>query len=349
MRFSSRAPASGLVDTSAVVGGVRIELQSLQASTINDLLRERRNKVAQPDTSLTNFVPGAYKLGPFDVLTVAVWEHPELTSPLGEYRSDIASGQTIDAEGRFFYPYAGLVEAKGLTVGEVREKLREALKPYLNAPQLDVKVSSFRSRKAFLYGAVSNPGPIALTETPTSLLEVLSQAGTTAGNGDLTRVELQRDGRVFIVDALQVDQTGSIASHIFLKQGDAIRVPSTDEEKVYVMGEVRSQTSVPLKSGRLSLVQALAEAGGLDLTTAQTKGVYVIRQQGDRVRVWHLDARSPLALAMADRFPLEARDLVFVDATNLVLWNRVVGLVLPTVQLYNAGVQGILDTKKVPE
>ena len=37
-----------------------------------------------------------------------------------------------------------------------------------------------------------------------------------------------------------------------------------------------------------------------------------------------------MALAMADRFELNPRDIVYVDASGLATWNRFIGLILPT-------------------
>jgi polysaccharide export outer membrane protein len=87
-------------------------------------------------------------------------------------------------------------------------------------------------------------------------------------------------------------------------------------------------------------VQALADVGGLSPLSAQAKGIYVIRaQDSTAIDVFHLDARNPVALAMADRFPLRPRDVVFVDATNLARWNRVVGLLEPTLDMYYTGLE----------
>jgi polysaccharide export outer membrane protein len=49
--------------------------------------------------------------------------------------------------------------------------------------------------------------------------------------------------------------------------------------------------------------------------------------------VYHLDAASPVALALAEDFELQPKDVVFVDATSLVRWSRVISLLLPTSQL----------------
>jgi polysaccharide export outer membrane protein len=119
-------------------------------------------------------------------------------------------------------------------------------------------------------------------------------------------------------------------SRIPLKNGDMIYVRNRDESKVTVMGEVTQQTGVMLRSGRLSLNDALIEVGGLNLTTANPLQIYVIRNEVKGQSIFHLDARTPTAIAMADGFALKPKDVVYVDPVPLVQWNRVLNLILPT-------------------
>lgn len=52
--------------------------------------------------------------------------------------------------------------------------------------------------------------------------------------------------------------------------------------------------------------------------------------------MFHLNAKNAMALAMAGRFNLNARDVVYVDASGLATWNRIITLILPTAQtIYN--------------
>ena len=352
MHLGASAPADSSTDTSGVVNGMRVRLRSLTPRTANELSRDEESVRRLPE-SLTSLKPLPYRLGLYDVITVAVWEHPELSMPLGQYRSDLASGQMVDESGNIFYPYVGMVKARGLTSTELRETLLASLSKVLNNPQLDVKVTGFRSQKVFVNGAVAKPGAVPVTDVPLTLLDAVNQVGgllpsTAASGSDGSRVELRRDGRTTVVDLFADYGQGADPSQVVLKDGDVVRVPSRDEAKVYVLGEVEKQQALPMDNGRMTLSGALAEAGGLSPLSAEGKGLYVIRlRDSGSVDLYHLDARNPLALALGDRFPLRPRDIVWVDATGLARWNRVIGLILPTASLYYNTMLGTSSTKSV--
>jgi polysaccharide export outer membrane protein len=178
-------------------------------------------------------------------------------------------------------------------------------------------------------------------------MDAINQAGgvmpsmsTTGEGGDESHVELLRRGRSYVIDLVGDYGEGPGPSQILLQDSDVVRVASREQAKVYVLGEVTNPSALQMENGRLSLVQALADVGGLSPLSAQAKGIYVIRaQDSTAIDVFHLDARNPVALAMADRFPLRPRDVVFVDATNLARWNRVVGLLEPTLDMYYTGLE----------
>jgi polysaccharide export outer membrane protein len=94
---------------------------------------------------------------------------------------------------------------------------------------------------------------------------------------------------------------------------------------------VNAPKALPMNNGSLTLAQALGEAGGLNQLSASSRQVYVIRNANQKEPlVFNLDAGSPVALAMAEQFELNPRDVVFVDASGLARYNRIISLILPT-------------------
>lgn len=336
MRYGVSGPDDGLSDTSATYNGVRVEMRSLTPREALSVARREDSTRKLVPNELLQYVPGPYQIGKHDILTIAVWEHPELTMPFGAYRNDEAAGQTVDDSGTFYFPYAGTVRALGLTPAELRKSLLNSLANSLTSPQLDAKVTSFRSQRVYVGGAVARPGMVAITDVPLTLLDALAQAGGLTGTADPRRLELMRDGKTSILDLNSITGTKNTAFRIWLKHGDVVRIPDAEESKVYVLGEVERPSALPMTSGKMTLVNALAASGGLNPLSAQSKSIYVIRGEiPSKIQVWHLNARNPLALAMADRFALHPKDLVYVDATKLANWNRMLNLVLPTASLFN--------------
>ena len=100
-----------------------------------------------------------------------------------------------------------------------------------------------------------------------------------------------------------------------------------------------------MEHGRLSLTQALGEVGGVFETTADADAIYVVRPGKGRlgIDVFHLSARNPVALVLADQFQLMPRDVIYVDNTGLVGWNRFITLILPTATLVSESASAATD------
>lgn len=276
--------------------------------------------------------PAVYHLGAGDVLGVTVWDHPELN--IDRSRSDTQHapeiGHVIGADGMVFFPYAGALNARGRTVEEFRKALAQALSRQLKDPQVSVQVSQFRSQRAYVGGEVKTPGALTLTDVPIRVADAVMQAGGGTELADLSHVELSRGGQLYKLDLRTFYANGRADLNPVLKDGDIINLPSAAAERIFVMGEVPRPGVQAVGDHHVSLTEALAAAGGLDQTTAAANRVYVIRGEGDQRIVYHLDARSAESLALADRFDLQPRDVVFVDAAGVTRWNRFVSQILPS-------------------
>ena len=123
---------------------------------------------------------------------------------------------------------------------------------------------------------------------------------------------------------------GEDPAKIMLRNGDVVRIPSRDESKVFVAGEVVSPKALTMHDGRLTLNEALGESGGINPVTGDGGQVYVVRNTNKEIVVYQLDANTPAALAIAEAFELSPKDLVYVAATPLTNWNRTISLIFPS-------------------
>lgn len=287
-------------------------------------------------TSLSQGKKGyVYRIGPHDILSIIVWDHPELTIPAGEFRSPESAGHLVTDDGTIFYPYVGTVQVAGKTVSEVRTILTRMIAEKIVNPQLDVKVITYRSQKAYIVGEVAEPGPQPITDQPLSIIQAINLSGDVKREADMANVTLSRNGETFNIDLLAMYKDGDMANNILLENDDILYIPDISQQKVFVLGEVTRPSSLLMNKGRMSLSEAIADAGGVNNVTANTDRIFVIRREIDRTNIYHLDGSSPDALILGDQFELRPRDVVYVETAGITRWNRVIEQILPTVQLLN--------------
>ena len=318
-----------------------------------NLIRQLRDADANAsDSRILSLIgkPQPYTLGVGDVLQITVWDHPELSGAVATQTqsavrpADPASGFVIGEDGNLTYPYAGTVHVLGLRVDQVQAKLYERLASVFNRPQLTVRIASFRSQQIYVDGEVHTPGPQAISDIPTTLYDAVSRAGGFSQTADQSRMVLVRNGTTYPINFPQLLAQGKNPASIMLKSGDLLRVVSRDDNGVYVMGEVsKPATAIPMRNGKLSLSDAISQVGSLNSATADAAQLYVIRGSSDTTpQVFHLDARSPVAMILANQFELRPKDVVYIDGNGLVRISRVLNLLLPAI---NAGLYGAVATK----
>lgn len=293
--------------------------------------------------------PAPYRLGPGDVLQITVWDHPELAAALGQptpstRTDDAAPGFVVDERGNVQFPYAGTVHVAGDNVEQVQRKIVSRVSKVYKNPEVTVRVVSYRAQSIYIDGEVGKPGAVQITDIPMTLTEALGRAGGFTAAADQSRVTLVREGHSYPISFSDLVKAGHNPSEIVLKPGDMVRVGSRDENGVYLMGEVnKPATIMPMRSGRLTLAEALSQAGSLNPGTSNAKQLFVIRDStGSNPQIYHLDATSPVSMVLANQFELQPKDVVYVDNGALVKFNRVLSLFLPAI---NAGLTAAIVTK----
>ena len=159
---------------------------------------------------------GEYTIGREDVLEIAVWKDPALTTTA-----------PVRPDGRVSVPMLGDVEAEGKTPHDLAREIAGKLQPFVKEPVVSVIVREVNSSKFAIVGEVTHPGVYPMRGR-TSILQAVALAGGLtefAAKGDITVIRRGKDGKElrYKVDLGDVvDGDGTVPS---LRAGDTVFVP----------------------------------------------------------------------------------------------------------------------------
>lgn len=346
---------------SVAQGGTRDAAQppssEIKPITSTLLQEEKATKTARSSANLNALMapPVPYTIEKGDILNVIVWDHPELSGGMNANRAnstmtamDMPANQmpgstfTVGHDGSIQFPYVGVLKMGGLTEDQARDLLTSRLGHYINKPNVTLSVQSYRSKRIYVDGEVKTPGVQTINDIPMTLLEAVNRAGGFLPSADQSQIMLNRGGSMYHINLPELVKAGMDPAEIMLSSGDVVSVLSRDQSKVFISGEVIVPRALQMHNGRLSLNEALGEAGGINPQSGDARQVYVIRRQSNKPEVYLLDAQTPDALALAEGFELYPKDIVYVAPTALTNWHRTISQMLP-------GALGGVVTSAIPQ
>ena len=219
-------------------------------------------KLLPPATNAPSIPQESLLIGPGDVLHVQVMDAPEM-----EQHVRVADSGMIPLVGD------GDVKVSGLTVADAESAIRDHMVAthYMNHPQVLVTVEQYATETVSVVGEVARPGVFPIT-TPRTVLDVLSFAGGITNVADRNITIQRHDSKDDTVSYyVSNDPKQAVATQVMVNPGDTVIVPKAGI--VYILGDVNRPGGFAMSNNEdhMTLLQALALAGGVQHSAKQGK------------------------------------------------------------------------------
>ena len=281
-----------------------------------------------------------YRVGPGDVLAISI---PGQRKPV-EGDASARQGYRIYSSGKVLLPIVGGVQVNGLTVDEVQLKLNEVYRTYIKDPIISVEVLEYKSQPIYLMGSFNTPG-VQYLDRPVTLIQGVALGGGLASTANLRGARLVRENRIVPVDIYELMYNNDLRHNVPLRPNDTLFIPGNEQANVYVLGAVKKEGTIPMVNGRLTLLQALSNAGLGTRSNYDSSQVRIIRSfsatKGELLVVDLEQIMSGTTLPL----PLMDGDIVYVPSSAVANWNEAISQMLPSLQAVGAILQPFVQIK----
>ncbi len=172
--------------------------------------------------------PDDYLIVPGDSLLINIYRRSDL-SPLFKLVD-----YTVDTIGRISIPIIGDIQAKGMTIGQLRSRISHDLSDLFVSPVVNVILKKATGRKIFVLGEVKKPGAYSIDINTTAIESILMSGGFTK-DADTAKVVILRtvpaksgtsqNKHLTTLDIEKLLAEADIRQNVILRKGDIVFVP----------------------------------------------------------------------------------------------------------------------------
>lgn len=296
--------SSGQKDVPAVLPAGQPASQAAVSATAAASGTQQNSQAANPQTSTTDTSDQSalVKLGPGDLIEVNVYNVPELTTKA-----------RVGNSGDVYLPLIDYVHVEGLTQEEAQTLIEKRLSDggFVRTPHVTIFVDEAASQGVTIMGEVGKPG-IYPDVADHKLYEIISIAGGFSPAAS-RKIAIVRRGQL---EPIRIDLprnlTDDLSGNVDVLPGDTINVPRAPI--IYVVGDVGRPSGLLVDNGALTVLQALALAGGTN-HTAKMSGVRIIRKTPSGMIETHVALKKMLEAKTPD-VTLQADDILFVPLSG---------------------------------
>jgi len=255
------------------------------------------SRAAEIDSSQT-------RLGPGDLIEISVYNVPELSTKA-----------RIGSSGDVYLPLIDYIHLADDTIDEAQAAIQKRLEEggFVRDAHVSILVDQSASQRVTILGEVARPG-IYPAGANMKLYDCISAAGGFTASAGRNISVIRRQGETS--RAITLDLPRSLAEdlkdNINILPGDTIGVPRAPI--IYVVGDVGHPAGLLIDNGKLTVLQAIALAGGTN-RTAKMSGVRIIRKGPSGMT----ETRVPLKKMLEAKAPdvlLQADDILFIPLSG---------------------------------
>ena len=269
----------------------------------------QRPSAAQGDASASSsaqhhlLANSSLKLGPGDLIEINVFGVP-----------DIATKARISGSGDIYMPLIDYVHVADLTTDEAQELIQKRLEDggFVRAPHVSIFVDEASSKAITMVGELAHPGPYTIAGDRT-LFDMISAAGGLSDKAGRLVTIIHRDDPEHKIELqLSANLAEDTQNNVDVIPGDTIIVSRAGI--VYVVGDVQHPVGFMIEDNSLSVLKALALAGGSTRTSSLNK-TKILRQTTNGIQEIQVPLKKIL-YAKAPDIPLVKGDVLFVPGSS---------------------------------
>jgi len=220
----------------------------------------------------------------------------------------------VDDQGFIRFPFVGKLQAAGLTTAHLQADIRAALRGMSQNPQIVVTIEQSLTNSVIVGGEIVKSGRLTLQTNRETVADVVALAGGYRGETKDLLLRVNRNGRV--QDFRLADMMSGRVQAMRARPGDRIDV-IRQPLSFSVMGAADRVQQIPFAAPTMSLAEAVSLAGGANPNLGDAKAIFVFRlETGPDGKplpiVYHLNMLNAGTLFLAQRFPMQDKDVLYV-------------------------------------
>ncbi|MFZ3266480.1 MAG: polysaccharide biosynthesis/export family protein [Terriglobales bacterium] len=272
--------------------------QPVAAAAKQDVVSQSSSPSSQPLLANSNV-----KLGVGDLVEISVFGVP-----------DLATKTRISGSGDIYLPLIDYVHVADLTTDEAQKLIQKRLEDggFVRGPHVSIFVDESASQAITMIGEVNHPGPYPAIGDR-RMFDLISAAGGLSDKaGRVVTIEHRDDPDHKVEIQLSSNLAEDTQNNVEVLPGDTIIVSRAGI--VYVVGDVQHPSGFLIEDTSLTVLKALALAGGSTRTSSLNK-TKILRQTPNGVQEIPIQLKKVL-YAKAPDVPLVKGDILFVPGSS---------------------------------